>query len=168
MLAVVAEGDRAVALGEARAIVAKHQGDVTVGGWLKAEQPHDHALKRGRGEQVFAAYDTGDGGLRVVDGAGELIANHAVRADEHEVAGGGGDINRHVAVHEVVEALNTCGDGEPERVPLALGDALCCFGRGERAARAGVDRLTLAVWRGGSSFDFGARAKARIDEASGL
>jgi hypothetical protein len=71
-------------------------------------------------------------------------------------------------VHEIVETLNTCGDGEPECVPLTSCDALCCFGRGERAARAGVDRLTLAVWRGGSGFDFGARAEARIDESSGL
>ena len=103
-------------------------------------------MKRGRGEQVCASDNTGDPRLRIVDGTGELLPDDTVRANEHEVPGRGRDINRHVAVNKIVEALDACGDGESERMSIALRDALYSFVCGECAARTGVDRFSRAVW----------------------
>lgn len=81
-----AEAEGVVALGEADAGLVEHERGVVVARGRRAEGAEDEELAERAFHEVGAADDLGNAKIGVVDGAGELVAGHAVFAPDEKVA----------------------------------------------------------------------------------
>ncbi len=79
------DAERAVPLGELRAVGPMDQRDVRHDRHAPAERVVDLGLPRGIGEVIVAADDVGDAHVVVVDDHGEHVGRRAVGAQQHEI-----------------------------------------------------------------------------------
>lgn len=83
----VGKGDRAVALGQARAVGAEDERDVGPRRSRDPEQVAEQRLRGRRRQQVVAADDLLDPLVVIVDDDGEVVGDDAVAAAEDDVVG---------------------------------------------------------------------------------
>ena len=123
-------------------------------------------LPRCRAEQVVAAEDVGDAGVRVVHHHRELVAGDAVVAEHHEVADLASDVLDEGAVEEVVNLGQALVRSEAPGGRTGAGPVGALLGS-EREAGSRIPRAVVrrSVRRGGGAGDLAARAEARVHAA---
>ena len=123
-----AEAEGIVAFGEAGAGGVEHERGVVEARCACAERAENQELAKGALHEVGAADDFSDLEVGIVDGAGELVAGHAVFAPDEEVAkvaAGGGGLRAEGGVVEgegfAVGDAEAPVDGEVERRQRGVG-----------------------------------------------
>lgn len=167
-----AEAEGFVAFGEARAGGVEHEWGVIKLRGGGAEGAEDEELAKGAFDEIGAANHFSDEEIRVIDGAGELVARHTVFAPDEKVAevvsGGGG-----LGAEAVVDEGERFAVGDAE-APVDVEVEGRKRGVGGRAELGRVNGFV--VGRGGGGFvrgaegfeDIAAGAGAGEDPAGGV
>ena len=146
LLAEGTDGQGVVAFGEADAVVVGEKFGVEVGWRGKIEGAVEEDLAGSGFEEVATAQYFGDGGVGVVDNAGELVARETVLAPDEEVAeifACSEGLGAKVAICEGYR----CTVGNSKTV--VRGGFQGVRGRVGGAAMAAVDKLVVGVFMGG-------------------
>ena len=156
-----------MALAELAAVGAQHHGVVCEARRAAAQRREQQQLPRRVGEMVVAADDVRDAHVAVVDDRGEVVAGHAVRAHDDEVADGVG-AHRDAAADNVVDdylaARHVKAQGGGFAVREAPPDILRCQ---PEAAAVVARRPPLRQRRGARFGQAFLRAEAVVGMAAG-
>jgi hypothetical protein len=136
---------------------------VDVAGDREAEAREQVALPLTGVQQVTTAEDLCDAAEGVVDRAGELVGEEAVRAKDHEVATVGAKIDRYRTLEAVEELRGAFVHSQAPRMLLG-GGATFCFVMREAPARPRVTGGSAAMGGRKGFGDFFSRAEAGVNE----
>jgi len=159
-----------------RSVPVENEPVVPIARRRESEQHLQQAVDRGRGEQVAPTHDVGHPLQGVVDHHREMIARRQIAAAEDNIAPNfrrrrtrrG---SRTLAIFGPAETRQRGVEGAPhieaERRPVAAGEAVARFSRGEGAADSRVERGAVRVSPSVcGARDLRAAAKTRVDQAA--
>ena len=144
----------------------------------QTEQRLQEPVNRGRGKEVASAHDVGDALERVVDRHRQMIARREIAPAEHDVApqrrlrrtSDRAQRPRRIRSRpdSAGAAVDRASHVEAPGGFFAAREPRGAFVGGKRAAGSRIERRAVGVARDGRARDFGAAAKAGIDEPARL
>ncbi len=122
-----------------------------IAGWCEIQKSHEVQLSWGIAQKVGPANDSGDFGLPIVVGCGELVGNDSVAAFDNEISCRQIDARALFTYHHVFKTVNVIVGQHANR---SVDDGVSLVAAGTGVAR---QRLQLA-----------SRARAEVEELSGV